>query len=202
MSTPHRPHIILASGSGIRKQIMENAGLAFTVRVGDVDEGALKEQALAQNKTPQEIAGLLALAKAQSTKPASGELVIGADQLMEMGGQIFDKPASMGDAKTRLQNMRGKEHRLIGAVAVCELGQTPWVHHSVTKLFMRDFSDEFLDNYLQAEGEGILKSVGAYLFEKRGSQLFRRVEGDFFSILGLSLLPLLAHLRTRGGAGI
>lgn len=202
MNAPNTPHIILASSSGIRKQILENAGLAFKVRVGGTDETALKQQALAQSKTPQEIAGLLALAKAQSAKPASGELVIGADQLMEMDGKIFDKPASMDEAKTRLQNMRGKEHRLIGSVVVCEQGQTPWVHHSMTKLFMRDFSDGFLDNYLEAEGEDILKSVGAYLFEKRGSQLFSRVEGDFFSILGLSLLPLLAQLRTRSGAGI
>lgn len=202
MNTADTPPIVLASGSLIRKQILENAGLQFIVRVGDVDEPALKQQALEEDKTPQEIAVLLATAKTQSIKPAQSEIVIGADQLMEIEGKIFDKPKTMAEAKTRLQYMRGREHRLIGAVVVYEHGQALWHHISTTRLFMREFSDAFLDDYLVAEGEDILKSVGAYMFERRGAQLFEWVRGDFFSILGLPLLPLLANLRARGGVNI
>ncbi len=192
------PRLILASTSAIRKQILENAGVKFTVRESHVDEGKIKQRALAKKKSPQDIAERLALAKAQNTEIQQGEIIIGADQLMEMDGEIFDKPNSMVEAKARLQHMRGREHRLIGAVVVCELGRVPWVHHSTTRLFMRDFSDTFLDQYLNDEGEDVLFSVGAYMFERHGAQLFDWVKGDFFSILGLPLLPLLAHLRTRG----
>ena len=191
-------HLILASTSNIRKQILENAGVKFTICASHVDEDTLKRQALAENKTPQNIAARLAIAKAQNITTQRGALIIGADQLLEMDGVIFDKPKSMTEAKTRLQNMRGREHSLIGAVVVCEEGRPPWVHNSTTKLCMRDFSDAFLDQYLHEEGKDVLSSVGAYMFERRGAQLFDWVQGDFFSILGLPLLPLLAHLRTRG----
>lgn len=202
MTVPAPPQIILASGSQIRKQILTDAGLEFKVQIMDVDEDAIKQQALVGGRSPREIAVLLATAKAQSIEPTSGKLIIGADQLMEMNGQIFDKPKTMTEAKKRLQNMRGKEHCLIGAVVVCESGEKPWVHISTTKLFMRNFSDSFLDGYLKLEGEDILKSVGAYMFERRGAQLFEWVEGDFFSILGLPLLPLLQYLRSRGGVQV
>lgn len=190
--------LILASASVIRKQILTGAGLEFEVRVGNVDEDEIKQSAIAQNKTLAELATLLALAKAQHITPKQGEFVIGADQLLEMGGDLFDKPKSMAEARTRLLKMRGREHRLIGAVVVLEDGQVPWVHVSTTRLFMRTFSEAFLDTYLRDEGEVLLKSVGAYMFEARGAQLFEWVRGDFYAILGLPLLPLLGHLRARG----
>jgi len=124
--------------------------------------------------------------------------VIGADQIMEMDGQLFDKPKDMADARARLISMRGKSHRLIGAVVICENGRPVWRHMSKTTLSVREFSDSFLDDYIEAEGELLTKSVGAYRFEGRGAQLFSKVEGDFFSILGLSLLPVLDYLRERG----
>lgn len=193
-----KPSIILASNSFIRKQILTGAGIEFEVKVGDVDEDALKQTTEAQNKTPEDLATLLALAKANCIKVGVGELIIGADQILEMDGQLFDKPRTMQEARERLLFMKEKEHRLIGAVVVIEKGCEPWVHVSTTRLFMRQFSEEFIDDYLKQEGEDVLKSVGAYMFEARGSQLFEWVKGDFYSILGLPLLPLLGHLRARG----
>ena len=117
---------------------------------------------------------------------------------MEMDGTLFDKPKSMAEARQRLLDMRGKTHRLIGATVICENGQAVWRHLSKTELTVRDFSEAFLDDYMDKEGDLILKSVGCYRFEGPGSQLFSNVKGDFFSILGLSLLPVLDYLRTRG----
>lgn len=115
-----------------------------------------------------------------------------------MDGQIYDKPKTMEEAKARLLSMRGKPHFLVGAVVICENGTPVWRHMSKTALYVREFSEAFLDDYLEAEGEDVLSSVGAYKFEGRGAQLFTKVEGDFFSILGLSLLPVLDYLRLRG----
>jgi len=115
-----------------------------------------------------------------------------------MENRLFDKPKSMEEARERLISMRGKKHELIGAVVICENGLPVWRHMCKTKLWVRDFSDDFLDWYINTEGEALMKSVGAYRFEGPGSQLFEKVEGDFFAILGLDLLPVLDYLRTRG----
>lgn len=197
-----QPSLVLASSSFIRKQILTGAGIDFIVRTGDVDEDALKQSTAVKHKMPEDLAVLLAMAKAQAVSINQGEFIIGADQLMEMDGKLFDKPKSMEEARARLLSMRNKEHRLIGAVVVLEENQTPWVHMSTTKLFVRNFSEAFVDTYLKQEGEDVLKSVGAYLFEARGAQLFEWVKGDFYSILGLPLLPLLGHLRSRGAVPI
>lgn len=193
-----KPSIVLASSSFIRKQILTGAGIEFAVRVGDVDEDVLKQSAAAQSKSPEQLATFLALAKAECILAKPGEFIIGADQILEMNGELFDKPKTMQEARERLLSMREKEHRLVGAVVVVEKDREPWVHVSTTRLFMRRFSEEFIDAYLKHEGEDVLKSVGAYMFEARGSQLFEWVKGDFYSILGLPLLPLLGHLRARG----
>ena len=153
---------------------------------------------LAEGSKPREIADALAEAKAVRVSQSLPGLVIGADQIMVMSGQLFDKPKNMGEARERLVSMRGKTHSLIGAVVICESGKPVWRHMAKTVLTMRNFSNDFLDDYLAAEGEGILSSVGAYKFEGRGAQLFSHVEGDFFSVLGLSLLPVMDYLRTRG----
>jgi len=190
--------IILASGSDIRRQLMADAGLNFEVVVKPVDEQSIKQSMLAQNALIKDIADALAEAKSMRVSQGMPGLVIGADQIMVMDQQLFDKPKTIDEARERLKLMRGKPHQLIGAVVICENGIPVWRHMSKTKLTMRDFSDGFLDDYLLAEGETILKSVGAYRFEGRGSQLFSSVEGDFFSILGLSLLAILDYLRMRG----
>ena len=193
-----KPAIILASSSAIRRQIMDEAGLDYSVIVKPVDEAAIKAGMLAEGSLPRDIADALAEAKSRRVSLANPGLVIGADQIMVMDGEIFDKPVSMEAARERLLLMRGRTHHLIGAVVICENGHPVWRHISKTTLTLRDFSEEFLDDYLSAEGDIILKSVGAYRFEGRGAQLFSYVDGDFFSILGLSLLPVLDYLRERG----
>lgn len=190
--------IILASGSAIRRKLMEDAGLNFEVITKPVDETAIKEAMLAQGSRLQDIADALAEAKSLRVSRDEEGLVIGADQIMVMDNQLFDKPKDIAEARERLKLMRGKTHYLIGAVIICENGQPVWRHLAKTKLTMRDFSDAFLDEYLEMEGERVTKSVGAYRFEGPGAQLFSHVEGDFFSILGLSLLPVMDYLRLRG----
>ena len=191
-------NIILASGSKIRQQILSDAGIKFDVFTKPIDEKSIKLSMLAQGAPLKDIADALAEAKSMRVSSQCAGLVIGADQIMVMDNQLFDKPSSMNEARERLMMMRGKTHFLIGAVVICEGGTPVWRHLAKTKLEMRDFSDAFLEEYLKAEGEQLLQSVGAYRFEGRGSQLFSSVEGDFFSILGLSLLPVLNFLRNRG----
>ena len=190
--------IILASGSKIRREILEGAGLDFEVIAKPVDEAAIKESMLAENSRLQDIADALAEAKAMRVSRVEPGLVIGSDQIMVMDNQLYDKPASIDDARERLKEMRGKTHYLVGATVICENGQAVWRHLAKSKLTVRDFSDDFLDDYIEAEGESLIKSVGAYRFEGPGAQLFSSVEGNFFSILGLSLLPILDYLRIRG----
>ena len=190
--------IILASGSAIRKQILDGAGLNYEVIVKPVDEAAIKDSLLAENSRLQDIADALAEAKALRVSRQTDGFVIGADQIMVMDNQLFDKPKDLGEARERLLSMRGKRHELIGAVVVCENGRPVWRHLSKTKLWVREFSNEFLDWYIEQEGEALMKSVGAYRFEGPGAQLFEKVEGGFFAILGLDLLPVLDYLRVRG----
>ena len=190
--------LILASGSAIRRQILDGAGLDYEVITRPVDETAIKEAMLAENARLRDIADALAEAKAMRVSRQEAGLVIGADQIMVMDNTLFDKPNSLEDARERLISMRGKKHELIGAVVICENGAPVWRHMCKTKLWVRDFSDAFLDWYIETEGQALMKSVGAYRFEGPGSQLFEKVKGDFFAILGLDLLPVLDYLRTRG----
>jgi len=190
--------IILASGSAIRRQILDGAGLDYEVIVRPVDEASIKASMLAENSRLRDIADALAEAKAMRVSRQEAGLVIGADQIMVMDDQLFDKPKDMDDVRARLISMRGKTHELIGAVVICENGVPVWRHICRTKLWVRDFSDAFLDWYIEIEGEALTKSVGAYRFEGPGAQLFEKVEGGFFAILGLDLLPVLDYLRIRG----
>ena len=194
----NKPRIILASGSAIRRQILDGAGLDYEVIVKPVDESAIKASMLEQNSKLRDIADALAEAKSMRVSRIEAGFVIGADQIMVMDGQLYDKPISIEAARERLKAMRGKTHELIGAVVICENGKAVWRHMSKTRLTMRDFSDKFLEGYIEKEGELLTKSVGAYRFEGLGAQLFSKVDGDFFSILGLSLLPVLDYLRERG----
>lgn len=195
--------IILASGSAIRRQILDGAGLDYEVIVRPVDEAAIKDAMLAENSRLHDIADALAEAKALRVSRQEPGLVIGADQIMVMENeagekQLFDKPKDLVEARERLLLMRGKMHELIGAVVICENGAPVWRHMCRTKLWVREFSDEFLNWYIKTEGDALTKSVGAYRFEGPGAQLFEKVEGGFFAILGLDLLPVLDYLRTRG----
>ncbi len=195
--TKHPP-IILASGSAIRRQILDQAGLNFDVVTRPVDEAAIKDTLLAQNVSMRNIAEALAEAKSMRVSRQVPGLVIGADQIMVMDNRLYDKPKTLNEARQRLLDMRGQVHNLLGAVVICENGQAVWRHMSKTSLTVRMFSESFIDRYLALEGEAVLQSVGGYRFEGRGAQLFSKVDGDFFSILGLSLLPVLDYLRERG----
>ena len=190
--------LILASGSVARRRMLEAAGIAFEVDVPGVDEEAAKVSLRAEGARPREQAVALAEMKALSVSSKRAGLVIGADQMLALEGEVFDKPKSAIEARTHLLRLRGRTHELITAAVVACKNELIWRHVDTPRLTMRPFSDAFLDDYLGRAGESALTSVGAYQLEGLGAQLFERVEGDYFSILGLQLLPLLVFLREQG----
>lgn len=192
-----RHKLVLASGSAIRRTLLENAGLTFSVLSSSVDEEPLKKAGRAEGAAPQTVALRLAEAKALSVS-CPGAFVIGADQMLSCKGDWYDKPADLNAARQQLFSLRGQTHTLHTAVVVCRNGQVLWQHVSEPNLTMRPFSDAFLEAYLAEEGEECLYSVGAYRIEGPGLHLFARMEGDQTAILGLPLLPLLEGLREMG----
>ncbi len=190
---------ILASASSSRRALLTAAGVSFTVQPANIDEEALKDAFLAAGAPSEEIATVLAEAKALAISQGNaGALVLGADQTLLFEREVVSKCADLAAARALLRRLRGKTHRLSGALILAREGRAVWRHQAISSLTMRDFSDSFLADYLLREGEAILGCVGCYRFEGLGAQLFERVEGDYFSILGLSLLPLLAELRRQG----
>jgi septum formation protein len=190
--------LTLASTSRVRRALLSAAGLAFDSIGPDVDEDALKRGRLGRAEEPGELAARLADAKALAVARERPGLVIGADQTLEFDGALYDKVADLGAARERLKMLGGRPHFLHAAVTVAE-GQTiVWRDLVTTRLTMRAFSDAFLDAYLAGNAATVLSSVGCYELEGEGVQLFERIEGDYFAILGLPLLGLLAFLRTRG----
>ncbi len=188
--------LILASASVVRARLLENAGIPFEICASGVDESYIKQQRAGEKA--QEIAMALAVAKAMDVARENADaLVIGADQILECEGQLFDKPSDMAGARSHLQNLQGKTHRLLTAASVVREGETIWSHLETPALTMRHLTEGFIDDYLSDVGSAALTSVGAYQLEGRGAQLFDRIDGDFFSILGLPLLPLLAFLRDQ-----
>jgi len=191
--------VILASASGTRRRILENAGVAFTAEAASVDEDTVKTALRAEGAAAIEAAESLAELKAQRVSQLHPDaLVIGADQILLCGDQWFDKPADMDQAAAHLRALSGKTHSLETALCLLRGGRRIWHHRAAPRLTMRLFDDDFIADYLAAVGEAALTSVGAYQLEGRGAQLFSRIEGDFFAILGLPLMPLLDILREQG----
>lgn len=190
--------VVLASKSASRGAILRGAGVAFESLDAGVDEGAAKAELLAAGAGPREVAENLAELKALAVSAKRPGLVIGADQTLDLDGALYDKADSLDDARDRLQTLRGRAHHLHSAVALAEAGEIVWRTTATPRLTMRRFSDAFLDGYLARGGADLLGSVGCYLLEGEGAQLFERIEGDYFAILGLPLVPLLEELRLKG----
>jgi septum formation protein len=194
--------VILASGSAVRARLLSEAGIAFRRIVAPIDEAELRLTLRAEGATAAMAAETLAELKAQRVSRRHPDaLVIGADQILECEGEWFDKPTDPAAARATLARLRGRSHVLRSAVAVVRGGDRLWHRNEHATLLMRDFSDAFLDAYLAAAGPAALSSVGAYQLEGLGAQLFARVDGDYFTVLGLPLLPLLDFLRNHGVVG-
>jgi septum formation protein len=190
--------VVLASKSAARRAVLDGAGVAYEATVAGVDEDAVKAGLLAEGASVRDIADALAELKAIKVSRGRPELVIGADQTLELEGRLYDKAETLGEARDRLKALRGKPHRLHSAVVVAKAGSPIWREVVTATLTMRDFSDDFLEDYLAAEGEQALGSVGCYRLEGPGAQLFSKIEGDYFAILGLPIFGLFDLLRRHG----
>lgn len=196
MPDPKTP-VVLASKSAVRARLLRDAGLDCVCEPSPVDEAEIKA---AMRADPVEaVAQTLAELKAQhGSRRFPDAFVIGADQILECEGKRYDKPVDRDQARAQLCALRGRSHDLVSAAMVVRGGVRLWHHVDRVRLDMRDFSDGFLDSYLDAIGDAALASVGSYQLEGRGAQLFTRIEGDYFTILGLPLLPLLGFFREHG----
>jgi septum formation protein len=195
-----RPPLILASTSKSRARLLERAGLAFIAEPPGLDEGVMRQAVGGeQSLAPHDVAEVLARAKAEAVSElAPKAYVIGADQVLAFGDVIMSKPDSMEAARRQLLDLNGKTHTLHTAVAVATNGETIWAETTIATLTMRKLTPEFIGRYLAAAGDEVLNSVGAYQIESLGVELFDKVDGDYFSILGLPLIPLLDTLRREG----
>jgi septum formation protein len=193
------PTLVLASTSVVRQTLLANAGLTFRAEAAAIDEAEVKHAARTSGEKAEQAAMALAGLKAQRVAMRSPDaVVIGADQILVCDGEWFDKPEDREVARRQLLALRGRTHVLATAV-VCQRGdQLLWHHIAQPRLTMRTFPDGFLDDYLAAEGDRVLSSVGAYRLEGLGIHLFDRIEGEHTAILGLPLLPLLGFLRQHG----
>ncbi len=186
--------LVLASKSAVRCALLAGAGIPVEVHPADIDERAI--EAGEATAGAASAAALLAGAKARAVAARMpGRLVLGADQTLALGSQRFSKPGDRAAAADQLRALRGKTHALHSALALVRDGETVFVHAETARLTMRAFSDGFLDDYLDAAASAVTASVGGYQLEGPGIQLFERIDGDYFTILGLPLLPLLAFLR-------
>jgi septum formation protein len=191
--------LILASTSESRRRLLGDAGLSFDIEAPRVDEEEVKRSLAVQRAPPQQVAEALAALKAcrvSSRHPSS--LVIGGDSTLACNGKLFDKPPTVAAARTQLLALRGQTHDLISSVVVAKGGARIWHHTEKARLTMKNFDEAFLDTYLAQAGESVTTSVGAYRLESIGAHLFSRVDGDYFTILGLPLLPVLSFLAGHG----
>ena len=191
--------IVLSSTSASRRRLLSQTGIYFDTARPPVDEAPIKARLKQGGASAADVAEALAEAKANSVADIlPGHYVIGADQMLECEGAWFDKPESRDAALRQLLALRGKTHHLLTAAVIAHEGRIIWRHTEVAQMTMRDFSNEFLATYLDKAGDALTRSVGAYEVEGIGVQLFAKIEGDYYSILGLPVVPLLIALRETG----
>jgi len=187
---------ILASKSASRQKLLENAGLTFEALPAGIDEGVIKSEMLKCGSSVLDITERLASEKAlKISKEHPDQYILGGDQILTCNGQLFSKARTVSEAKEHLKFFKGKSHTLTTSIAIATNNKIIWVYTSEPKLTMRDFSDEFLDDYMSNAGDALLHSVGCYYLEGIGIQLFSEIKGDYYDILGLPLLPLMKKLR-------
>lgn len=191
--------LVLASASPFRRALLENAGLVFEARAARIDERALEKPLEDAGAAPETVALALAEAKALDVARHFGDaLVIGSDQTMSLGSRVYHKPKHMAEAAEHLLSLSGKTHRLNSAIVLVRGEEIVWRHVSSAQMSVRPLTAAFVERHLQRVGEKALSSVGAYQLEGEGIQLFEKIEGDYFTILGLPMLPLLSKLRELG----
>lgn len=192
-------HIVLASGSEIRAQLLRQAGIEFDIVVPRLDEDAIKTALLAEQAPPRDIADALAEAKARKISGKHpGQMVLGCDQVLDFDGRLLSKPISPEDALAQLKEMRGKRHMLLSAAVIYRDGQPIWRHVGQVRLLMRNASDAYLDGYVDRNWDSIRHAVGAYKLEEEGVRLFTTIDGSYFNVLGLPLMELINYLGLQG----
>jgi len=195
MSVP----LILASGSDMRSQLMRNAGLSYSVIIPRIDEQNIKDALVAEGAHPRDIADALAEIKARKVSSNCNDaMTIGCDQILSIDGSILSKPASIDAARDQLRSLRAKRHMLLSAAVVYHQGKPIWRHVGQVRLRMRNVSDAYIDDYVDRNWDDIKSAVGSYKLESEGVRLFDSIEGDYFHVLGMPLLELLAFLTLRG----
>lgn len=195
MSAP----VILASASEIRRDLLVRAGVPVEVQPARIDEEAIRESLIAEDATPRDVADALAEFKAQRISLKNpGAVVLGCDQVLEFRGEVLSKVPDIDTARAQLKRLRAQRHKLLSAVVAYKDGEPLWRHVGEVRLQMRPFSDAYLDDYLSRNWTSVQHSVGCYKLEEEGVRLFSRVEGDYFTVLGLPLLEVLTFLTTRG----
>ena len=195
--------VILASQSAVRAHLLKAAGVSFEIVAANLNESIIRDEIRRTSAGGEDLAMTAARALAREKARLVSErhpkaVVLGVDQTLSCEGKLYEKPADIDAARASLLALRGKTHQLYVAISAMRGGQSLWQHSETVRLVMRDFSDEFLEDYLKSESTRLLSYVGAYALEGRGSQLFKKVDGDYFSVLGIPLLPLLAFLRAEG----
>jgi len=192
-------HIILASGSVIRAQLLRQAAIEFGVEYPNVDEEFVKTELLNRNAEPRDIADALAEEKAlKISAKTTGSMVLGCDQVLDFEGRLLSKPENPDQALEQLREMRGKWHMLLSAAVICRDGKPIWRHVGQVRLQMRDSSDAYLSDYVTRNWDSIRNAVGAYKLEEEGVRLFSAIDGDYFNVLGLPLMELINFLALQG----